>query len=46
MGIISDKGTSVAFFTLVLFVSAWYHIKKAKHQLNQAEHEMIKIRKV
>jgi hypothetical protein len=30
--IITDRGTSVAFFTLVLFASTWYYIKKSKEQ--------------
>ncbi|WP_282432976.1 hypothetical protein [Desulfosporosinus sp. Sb-LF] len=35
MGIIIDRGISVAFFTVVLFASTWYHIKKAKQQGNK-----------
>ncbi|KLU64943.1 hypothetical protein DEAC_c29100 [Desulfosporosinus acididurans] len=35
MSIISNQGTSAAFFTMVLFVTAWYHVKKTKQQLQR-----------
>jgi len=37
--IITDRGTSVAFFTLVLFASTWYHIKKVKQQANESKNK-------
>jgi len=37
--IITDKSTSVAFFTLVLFAATWYHIKKVKQQVNGSENK-------
>lgn len=41
LDLMTDQGTSVAFFTLVLFASTWYHIRKVKQQANQssAKHE-------
>jgi len=35
--IITTRGTSIAFFTLVLFASTWYYIMKAKQQTNANE---------
>lgn len=32
MEIITNRDISVAFFTLVLFASTWYYIKKVKKQ--------------
>lgn len=29
-----NKNTGVAFFTLVLIASTWYHIRKVKQQTN------------
>lgn len=37
LGIITDRGISVTFFTLVLFASTWYYIMKAKQQTNANE---------
>jgi len=39
MGIITDRGTCVAFFTFVLLASTWYYIRKAKQQANDFIHE-------
>ncbi|AFM42591.1 hypothetical protein Desaci_3710 [Desulfosporosinus acidiphilus SJ4] len=39
MKIISNQETSAAFFTVVLFVTAWYHIKKTKQQLDRQKND-------
>ncbi|EGW41102.1 hypothetical protein DOT_0931 [Desulfosporosinus sp. OT] len=39
MGIITDRGTRVAFFTLVFLASTWYHIKKVKQQDNESKNK-------
>jgi len=39
LGIITDRGISVTFFTLVLFASTWYHIKKVKQQADDSKKE-------
>ena len=39
MEIITDRSISVAFFTLVLFASTWYYIKKVKQQANKSKNK-------
>ena len=36
---ITDRATSIAFFTLVLLASIWYHIKKVKQRANKSENK-------
>jgi len=37
--IITNKSTSVAFFTLLFFAATWYHIKKVKHQVDASQNK-------
>ena len=36
LDLMTDRSTSIAFFTLVLFASTWYYIWKVKQQANQS----------